>query len=572
MHIVFATTEFVTEKSYDGGLANYLDKASRILSEHGHQVTIVVFSDDDKIIEYQKNIRVVRVVPGTSEIKFILKHIKNETFVRALSYCWNSYKINRKIREIHKENKIDIVQYCHLSALGLFRIKKIPSVVRMSSFGPLEHLIWAADFTTTGNTLNVDLLDKLDITAMKRADSVFAPSVLTAKIVKRATGLNVKVLETPTMGINMTELKQLPDSLAGKRYFLFFGTMCNKKGLKMLVNSIYRILEQNPQFCFVFVGRDYGVSMKEGLKSPVIKQLREKAGVHSDRIIYLQQIKDRQLLNSVIYHAELCVLPHRPDNLPNTCIEAMELGQIVISTYKSGVSQLIKDGHNGFLVEQNNSEALADKIREVLQLPYEEKRRISENAKKRTEKMRPERFYQYMIQYYKEVICNHDGKNGKIVFEILDIVLGLEIIMSFIKRFRSKKTNEKSGKSKMAVYYQLMNKWMKLHEEKKFISDYMERHGFETIAIYGMGDIGKHLRKELENSKTRVLYAINKEVTYSVIDMDTYSPESEMPPVDAVIVTPVMEYEDICKVLEGKVSCPILPITDVINELAEYKA
>lgn len=568
MHIVFATTEFVTEKSYDGGLANYLDKASRILSEHGHQITIVVFSKDDKIIEYQKNIRVVRVASGISEIKFILKHIENVALVQALSCCWNSFKMNRKIRDIHRKNKIDIVQYCHLGALGLFRMNKIPSVVRMSSFGPLGHLLWAADFTTSGNTFKVDLLDKLDITAMKRADSVFAPSVLTAKIVKRATGLNVKVLETPTMGIIMTELKQLPDSLAGKRYFLFFGTMSNVKGLKMIVNSICRILEQNPQFCFAFVGKDCGVSMKEGVKSPAIKQLREKAGAYSDRIIYLQQINDRQLLNSIIYHAELCVLPYRADNLPNTCIEAMELGQIVISTYKSGISQLIKEGHNGFLVEQDNSEALANKIREVLQLPYEERRRISENAKKRTEKMRPERFYQYMIQYYKEVICNHGGKSGKRVFEILDIVLGLEIIMSLIKQFRSKKTDKKSSNDKMAVYYQLMNKWMKLREENKSISDYMEQHGFETIAIYGMGDIGKHLRKELENSKTQISYAINKEVDYQVVDMDTYSPESEMPPVDAVIVTPVMEYEDICKALTGKMSCPILPITDVINELS----
>ena len=54
MHIVFATTEFITEKGYDGGLANYLAKASHILSRHGHQITIVVFSTDNQIIEYRK--------------------------------------------------------------------------------------------------------------------------------------------------------------------------------------------------------------------------------------------------------------------------------------------------------------------------------------------------------------------------------------------------------------------------------------------------------------------------------------------------------------------------------------
>lgn len=412
MHIVFATIEFVTEKVYDGGLSNYLAKASRILAEQGHKVTVVVLSSDNKVIEYQKNIKVVRVVRGTSEISFLLKHLKNESFKVALTHCWHSYKLNQKIKAIHKEDKIDIVQYCHLSALGLFQTKKIPSVVRMSSFGPLERLIWAADFKPDSR-LKVDLLDKLDIMAMKRADSVFAPSELTARIVRRTTGLNLKVLETPTMGTNSDELKLLPDGLTGKKYFLFFGTMSNKKGLKMIVNSIYQILKQNPQFYFVFVGKDYGVNMKKGVKSSVIKKLREEAREHSNRIIYLQQIKDRQLLNSIIYHAELCVLPHRPDNLPNTCIEAMELGQIVISTYKSGMSQLIRDGYNGFLVEQDNPKAMVDKINRVLQMSCEEKERISQNAKKRTEKMRPDRFYQYMMQYYQEVIDSAGGRQNE---------------------------------------------------------------------------------------------------------------------------------------------------------------
>ncbi len=403
MHIVFATTEFITEKGYDGGLANYLAKASHILSRHGHQITIVVFSTDNQIIEYRKNIRVVRVVRGTHEVDYILRHIKSEIWSRTLDCCWNSYKINKKIKDIHRASKVDIVQYCHLSALGLFRTK-IPSVVRMSSFGPTMQLISAVDFQPGKGRMQINALEKLEIMAMKRADSIFAPSRLNARLVERTTGIKVSVLETPAMGVDCDKIKNMPMELAGKKYFLFFGTMSNIKGLKTIVNAIYQILHKNPAFDFVFIGKDCGVSMEEGVKSPAIKKLKEAAKEYSDRIIYLQTIKDRERLNSIIYHASLCILPYRLENLPNTCIEAMELGQIVISTYKSGISQLIRDGYNGFLVEQNDAEALVNKISKVLQLPCEEKKRISKNAQKRVAKMEPEKFYQYMMQYYKEVM------------------------------------------------------------------------------------------------------------------------------------------------------------------------
>lgn len=154
------------------------------------------------------------------------------------------------------------------------------------------------------------------------------------------------------------------------------------------------------------------------------------------------------------------------------------------------------------------------------------------------------------------------------IVKILNTALKVCVIALLVRLFFKEKSSKPSTGDKMTVYYHLLDKWMKLREEEKYISDYMEKHGFKTIAIYGLGDIGRHLEKELENSKTQVLYAINKEARYFAVDLDVYSPESELPPVDAVIVTPVMDYGNICKALKGKVSCPILSIVDVINELS----
>ena len=297
------------------------------------------------------------------------------------------------------------MQYCHLSALGLFRVKEIPSVVRMSAFDPIDRETHKSEFDLKRCRVKIGLSDKIDFCALRRADGVFAPGTFTATALKKVIGKDITVLETPTMGIDLErQMKCLPDCLNGKKYFLFFGTLNNKKGLKVIVQSIYEILKANPQYNFVLVGKDCGVSMQEGMRTPVVKKMREEAREFQNRIIYFPAMMDRDLLNTIIYHAELCVLPFRFENLPNTCVEAMELGKIVISTYKSGISQMIKEGYNGFLVEQNNPDALVDKIQKVIALPYEEKRRISENAIKRTQKMNPDKFYEYMMKYYQKII------------------------------------------------------------------------------------------------------------------------------------------------------------------------
>ncbi len=402
MHIAFATIEFVTERVADGGLANYLAKASRIFADHGHKVTIIVLSEGNDTFEYCPNVTVVRVLRDESELAVPLSLVKNMEIKRNIAYCWHSYLIRRTIKKIDRKSKVDIVQYCDLNALGLFRIKKIPSVVRMSSFSPIDRETHKSVFDL--KNARIELSDRISFAALNRADAVFAPSALTAVVLKKFIKKEVSVLETPTMAVDFNRLSCLPDILNGKKYLLFFGTLNNKKGLKVIVQSVYEILKRNTCHYFVLIGKDCGVSMCEGMRTPVIKKIKEEAGEYQDRIIYFPSIADRDLLNTIIYHAEVCILPFRFENLPNTCVEALELGRIVISTFKSGVSQLIKDKYNGFLVEQDNPKALVDKIQEVLALPEKEKKRISDHAVKRTKKMNPENFYKYMIEYYQRII------------------------------------------------------------------------------------------------------------------------------------------------------------------------
>mgnify|MGYP002509543375 CR=1 FL=1 len=567
MHIVFATTEFVTEKNGDGGLANYLAKAVKIFADRGHRITVIVLSDREGSFEFCKNVNVIRVVRNELPIRFALNLIDNVEIKRSLSNCYHSFKLNQIIKEIHRKYPVDIVQYCHLGALGLFRSRYIPSVVRMSAFGPIDQETYKAEFEIRKCNAIVSIEDKLDFRAMRRVDGVFAPSMITAKVIQKSIHIECEVLETPTMGVCIDELPELPEILKGKKYFLFFGSLNNKKGLKTIVQSIYKILKENPQYYFVMVGKDCGVSLSDGMRTSAVRKAKEEAGEYQNRIIYYPAMFDRELLNSIIYHAEICILPYRFENLPNTCVEAMELGKIVISTYKSGISQLIRDGYNGFLVEQNNQEALINKIQKVVKMSDKEKNRISKNAIKRTEKMNPDNFYVYMSEYYQKVIKEHKdrqrGKNMKLekTSLLLSVLLGISLMTA---RNRNAQKNEKAEKpDKWGTYYHILNDWMKLKENGGSIEQALKEKNIKSVAIYGMGDLGRHLVKDLENTNIEVKYAIDRSF-FAISDIDIYEPESELPNVDAVIVTPVCEYENIRRDLEEKLSCIFLSIGDLV--------
>ncbi len=134
-----------------------------------------------------------------------------------------------------------------------------------------------------------------------------------------------------------------------------------------------------------------------------------------------------------------------------------------------------------------------------------------------------------------------------------------------LNRYKQKKANNTKG-NKYFLYYDVLNKWMKQKEQGISVAEKLERQNIHEVAIYGMGDLGKHLVYELTNAKITVKYAIDRSF-FAVSDLDVYLPDSELPNVDAIIVTAILDYESIRSNLEQKVFCPILSIADLFNTI-----
>ena len=113
--------------------------------------------------------------------------------------------------------------------------------------------------------------------------------------------------------------------------------------------------------------------------------------------------------------------------------------------------------------------------------------------------------------------------------------------------------------NKFEMLFNLVERWLTLHEEGKTIPQILAGRGIHTISIYGLGKIGKH-------SEVTVLYMLDRARTGICDGIPVKKAEEELPEVDAVIVTAVYEYDEIEKMLADRVSCPVISLEEILYE------
>ena len=403
MNIVYATPEFVTEKNA-GGLATYLDNISRILAYRGNHIIIIVMSEFNNCFEYAHNIYVYRVCVDFNEV---------DMHIPGIIYRKCSNQINRKLDEIRKSGKrIDIVQYANWKAFALERLN-IPTVVRISSDLPLWRASENLNFDINRTYECTKITDYLEDISLMRSDAVFGPSFLLAKIIGERMGSNIDVIETPFYRAEDT----LSNIKVFGKYIFTFGTLKLMKGIKLIGDCISEILSQHPDIKYVFAGTE-GQWQDAGNTVNAIDYIKDKAGANADRVIYCGKLK-RDEVCYLASNSEVCVLPSRIDNLPNTCIEAMANGAIVIGTRGASFEQLIINGKNGFLIERENDKELIKTINNVLKLGQKERLAIIQSAMERVDFMNPDKIADETLHYYAEVIAGYKLSFNKNYYQLL---------------------------------------------------------------------------------------------------------------------------------------------------------
>jgi glycogen synthase len=399
MKIAFITPEFITESNFDGGLANYLARVSEGLKSYGHEPIIIVSSHKDEMICHN-DIKVFRV-NATLPYNFLLSRIP---FIRRLipilSWIWQSHILNKKLLDIHCNRHIDIVQYASCEATALFRPRSIPSVVRISSLQ--SHF---DDAYSVPITIVQSLLQFVDKHAILKGGQILSPSFKMADEFMEITRRNVEVIESPYIidDSRLLDDQIYNDLLLDKKYLLFYGTIGLLKGAKVIADILPDLLSTHKDIYFVFIGKDAGYQAQ-----PMMNYIWEKAGPHRGRIIYLGTLR-QDLLFPIISNSLGVILPSLLDNFPNTCIESMSMGKIVIGTKETSFEQLITDGKNGLLCKAGSPNSLLEAVNNLISFSPQRRTSLGNEAKQRIKQLHPQSTISRLLEIYNNTISLHNN-------------------------------------------------------------------------------------------------------------------------------------------------------------------
>lgn len=143
---------------------------------------------------------------------------------------------------------------------------------------------------------------------------------------------------------------------------------------------------------------------------------------------------------------------------------------------------------------------------------------------------------------------------------ILSLISGIAVGYSIGKT----NSSEEEMKNKMLKYYVTLNNWIGKKQKNINLSSYFEKIGYNSVAIYGMKEVGERLYEELKDTKTEVKYAVDQNAESIYADIDVYSPDDDLPEVDVIVVTATYYYNSILNNIKDKISCPIISLDDVI--------
>ncbi|MGB8454200.1 MAG: hypothetical protein WCD89_17950 [Anaerocolumna sp.] len=156
----------------------------------------------------------------------------------------------------------------------------------------------------------------------------------------------------------------------------------------------------------------------------------------------------------------------------------------------------------------------------------------------------------------------------KSMIGFLAAVVGIVVGVAGVNYYKNKSIAEIAGKTdKFRDYYNLVNQWLVLKNEGKRLDKYFINHGYKSIAIYGMGELGNRLYEELKDSEIKIKYAIDKNAESTYSELEVIGLEEDMEEVDVIVVTATFAFEDIEEELKGKVNYQMISLEDVVYDL-----
>lgn len=177
----------------------------------------------------------------------------------------------------------------------------------------------------------------------------------------------------PGSGVNTNYYSLLDYPIERNTEFVFISRIMKEKGIDQYLEAADYITGKYTGIKFHICGfceDDYEDKLQE----------LQRRGV----ISYHGMVND---IREILKETHCTIHPtYYPEGMSNVLLESAASGRPIITTNRSGCREVVDDGVNGFVVEQQNSEDLIEKIEQFLKLDYEARKQMGLAGRKKVER------------------------------------------------------------------------------------------------------------------------------------------------------------------------------------------
>lgn len=342
---------FIIHNIYQGGAERVLSLLVNELAERGHQIYILT---DPHRISYEIDDR-VNIISAYNNIDINKKLSRLGTIIRYIKLMTTQYGIIKKL--LKEENPDVIVSFMGMCIWQLIPFRK-------------KYKIIISDHSAMEREFSI----KMNFERRRLPESFFSQTVLTERD-KQFLGIrrnNVVVMHNP-MTYQVLDEPEYDKLFYDRKDILACGSLDRYyiKGFDNLIKAFSLAVKDREGWYLDIAG---GGDVENERK---LKEIASENNVES-KVRFLGYRKDVDKLMQA--HAIFAHTP-RSEGFGMVLTEAMASGCPVVCYNLSGPSEIIRDNIDGLLVENQNIEMMAIRIRELMD-NKEERNRLGKNALK----------------------------------------------------------------------------------------------------------------------------------------------------------------------------------------------
>jgi D-inositol-3-phosphate glycosyltransferase len=334
-----------------GGMSVYIRELAHELGRRGHLVDVYTRIHEpahDEIAEIGQNVRLIHLKAGEKEIEKL-----------AIYYYLDDFAHN--LENFRKQNgpRYDLIHsHYWLSGLTGKRLQQwwgIPHVMGFHTLGAVKNAIGIGEGEP-------DLRITAEKELVRDCHRIIASTMKGKKDLIDYYDASPETISVIPCGVNLDLFRPIGRETARcylglkeERIILFVGRIIPLKGIDNLLKAM-TYLERKEGIKLVVIGGD------EHCQTEVerLKDLSRSLKIQ-ESVIFLGLVK-QEILPFFYSAANLCVVPSYYESFGLVVLESLACGTPVVATRVGGAESVIRHGETGYVVRNNDSCHLADKI------------------------------------------------------------------------------------------------------------------------------------------------------------------------------------------------------------------